>query len=131
MTKRECAIVMAYTGICMCEGDDFNIFHKYVEEKLGRPILTHELPRLEGEIKDKTRSDFLDLCKEAKNVEKMNTNKLLNKQKEKMKDAIKISHPDYETGHEMADDILCETLTLLGFGELVTLFKDVNRMYSF
>ena len=69
MTKRECAIVMAYTGICMCEGDDFNIFHKYVEEKLGRPIFTHELPRLEGEIKDKSMSDFLDLCKEAENVE--------------------------------------------------------------
>ena len=74
MTKRECAIVMAYTGICMCEGDDFNIFHKYVEEKLGRPILTHELPRLEGEIKDKTMSDFLDLCKEAENVENQPAN---------------------------------------------------------
>lgn len=23
MTKRECAIIMAYTGICMCEGDDY------------------------------------------------------------------------------------------------------------
>ncbi|MCR5480864.1 MAG: hypothetical protein K6F27_13525 [Ruminococcus sp.] len=66
-----------------------------------------------------------------RDAEKIDTNKLLNKQKEKMKDAIKISYPDYETGHEMADDILCETLTLLGFKELVTLFKDVNRMYSF
>lgn len=43
MTKQECAIVMAYTGKCMLAGEDFNIFHKYVENIMNRPVWTHEL----------------------------------------------------------------------------------------
>ena len=35
MTKRECAIVMAHTGITMLTGDDFDIFHKYVVQFSG------------------------------------------------------------------------------------------------
>ena len=65
MTKRECAIVMAYTGVCMLAGENFSIFHKYIEERLGRPVYTHELPELEEEIKEKTERDFLKLCKTA------------------------------------------------------------------
>lgn len=65
MTKRECAIVMAYTGVCMCSGDDFNIFHKYVEEKLGRPIFTHEFAALADEIKERAKDDFIRLCRTA------------------------------------------------------------------
>ena len=37
MTKQELIVVSAYTGFLMC---DFNDLHKYVEEKLGRPIYT-------------------------------------------------------------------------------------------
>ena len=32
MTKKECAIVMAHTGIFMLEGEDFQIFHEYIEK---------------------------------------------------------------------------------------------------
>jgi HEPN domain-containing protein len=65
MTKRECAIVMAYTGVCMLAGENFSIFLNYVEEKLGRTVYTHELPELADEIKEKTERDFLKLCKTA------------------------------------------------------------------
>jgi HEPN domain-containing protein len=65
MTKRECAIIMAYTGVCMLAGENFSIFLNYVEEKLGRPVYTHELPELADEIKEKTERDFLKLCKTA------------------------------------------------------------------
>ena len=65
MTKRECAIIMAFTGTCMLTGKNFSIFHKYVEEKLGRPVHTHELPKLAEEIKEKTERDFLELCRTA------------------------------------------------------------------
>ena len=67
MTKRECAIVMAHTGICMLTGEDFNIFHKYVEEIMGRPVWTHEMgiPEVAEEIKEKSLDDFLELCKNA------------------------------------------------------------------
>lgn len=67
MTKQECAIIMAYTGVCMLNGEDFEIFNKYIEKIMGRPVYTHELanPRIEDEIKEKSTEDFLILCRNA------------------------------------------------------------------
>lgn len=62
MTDKEKAIVMAYTGICMLEGDKFNIFHKYVEDILDKPVFTHELGLLADEIKEKSEANFMALC---------------------------------------------------------------------
>ena len=64
MTDREKAIVMAYTGVCMLKEDKFNIFHKYVEEVIGRPVYTHELGELREKIREASKEDFLNLCKE-------------------------------------------------------------------
>lgn len=65
MTKKERVIVSAYTGVLMC---DFPDMHKYVEEKLGRPVFIHEFcdPSVKAEIKAKTKADFLSLCKQTK-----------------------------------------------------------------
>ena len=67
MTDKEKAIVTAYTGIAMLAGDKFDIFHRYIEEKMGRPIWTHELASKEvwEEIKEATREDFIGLCLET------------------------------------------------------------------
>lgn len=67
MTKRECAIVMAHTGICMLTGEDFPIFHKYVEEIMGRPVFTHELGvrNIADETKERSRNDFIELARRA------------------------------------------------------------------
>lgn len=64
MTKRECAIVSAYTGI-LC--GDFNEFHKYAEELLGRPVWTHEFASqdLWLKIKELSKEDFCNLGKGA------------------------------------------------------------------
>ena len=43
MTKREAAIITAYTGILIGK---FNDFHKYIEEKAGRGVYTHWLQRI-------------------------------------------------------------------------------------
>lgn len=64
MTDKEKAIVMAHTGICMLTADKFHIFHKYVEEIIGRPIFTHEIGLLADEIKEKSKADFISLCEE-------------------------------------------------------------------
>ena len=58
MTKREAAIVSAYTSI-LC--GDFSELHKYVEEIMGRPVFTHEMgsKKLWEEIKDRSKHDFL------------------------------------------------------------------------
>ena len=65
MTDREKAIVMAYTGTAMLTGEKFSIFYKYIEDILGRPVWTHELAddSVCEEIKEKSKSDFLELCK--------------------------------------------------------------------
>lgn len=65
MTDKEKAIVMAYTGKCMLTGNKFNIFHEYIESILGRSIYSHEIGYLEKEIKEKSKADFIALCKEG------------------------------------------------------------------
>lgn len=61
MTYKEKIIVSAYTGYLMC---DFEDVHAYIEEKLGRPVYTHELASedIQREIRDRTKIDFLSLC---------------------------------------------------------------------
>ena len=63
MTDKEKAVIMAHTGVCMLTGDKLNIFYKYVEDIIGRPVYTHELIYLEDKIKEKSKADFLKLCK--------------------------------------------------------------------
>ena len=67
MTDKEKAIVMAYTGVCMLAGEKFPIYHKYVEDILERKVFTHEMgvKSVAEEIKQKSRNDFLNLCKEG------------------------------------------------------------------
>ena len=72
MTDREKAIVMAHTGICMLTGDKFQIFHKYVEDIMGRPIMTHEIGLLADTIKEKAKADFIALCADESCPEKPN-----------------------------------------------------------
>ena len=61
MTYQECVIVSAYTGYLMCDFDDV---HKYIEEKVGEPIWTHEManPNCQAMIRKAVKSDFLALC---------------------------------------------------------------------
>ena len=58
MNKREAAIVSAYTGILL---GDFGEMHKYIEEIMGRPVWTHEMPSLWDEIKARSKDDFLSI----------------------------------------------------------------------
>ena len=60
MTKRECAIVSAYTGI-LC--GKFEWFHEYVEELLERPVYTHEFAnkKIMELIKEKSKKDFCSM----------------------------------------------------------------------
>lgn len=58
MTKREAAIVSAYTGILIGEFENFN---GYVEEIMGRSVCTHEIPYIADEIKEKSKKDFMSI----------------------------------------------------------------------
>lgn len=58
MTKREAAIVSAYTGYLIGE---FSDFHAYVEEIMGRPVFTHEFPSIAEELKEKSKKDFMSI----------------------------------------------------------------------
>lgn len=58
MTKREAAIVSAYTGYLIGE---FSDFHAYAEEIMGRPLFTHEFPSIADELKEKSKKDFMSI----------------------------------------------------------------------
>ena len=58
MTKREAAIVEAYTGICMLTGEDRKYAYEYASEILGRPIFTHEFVWFYNEFKEKSNLIF-------------------------------------------------------------------------
>lgn len=60
MTKREAAIVSAYTGFLI---GDFSTLHGYIEEILERPLFTHEMgsDEVRAEIREKSRADFVAL----------------------------------------------------------------------
>lgn len=64
MTDKEKAVVMAYTGVCMLAGEKLRIFYEYVEDLLGIKITTLDLLWLEDTIKEKSKADFIALCKE-------------------------------------------------------------------
>lgn len=63
MTKREAVVIQAYTGITMLVGDDFQIFTKYCEDLLGHPIFAHEYPDREEDIKELSKPDFIEICR--------------------------------------------------------------------
>ena len=58
MTKREAAIVSAYTGKML---GGFSDMHEYVTELLDREVWTHELAdqMIVKEIRDKSLADFI------------------------------------------------------------------------
>lgn len=63
MTPREAAIVTAYTTL-LC--GSFDGFHAYAEEKLGRPIYTHEMAghTFWIDLKEASKEDFMNLTVE-------------------------------------------------------------------
>lgn len=73
MTNKEKAIVMAYTGISMLNGEKFSIFLKYIEDICGRPIWTLELADggVWREIKEKSKDDFLRVCRSENTLDKV------------------------------------------------------------
>ena len=61
LTEEQAAIMMAFTGISC---GPFELFYKYAQEKLDRPVKTTELTTKElmAEIKEASREDFLSIC---------------------------------------------------------------------
>lgn len=96
MTDKEKAIVMAHTGICMLTGDKFQIFHKYVEDIMGRPIMTHEIGWLADAIKEKSKADFIALCADESGSENPNKCKERNKALAEQALAIPSAEPSDE-----------------------------------
>ncbi len=60
LTKEQAAIIGAYTGVC---AGPFGDVHEYVEKIMGRPVWTHEFPSIADEIKERSRADFIAICR--------------------------------------------------------------------
>jgi hypothetical protein len=61
MTKREAAIISAYTGILVGK---FSDMHALIEEVLGRPVVTIQLPGLTEEIGAATKPLLIKISEE-------------------------------------------------------------------
>lgn len=55
MTKREAAIVSAYTGYLIGDIDEM---YKYINEIMGRQVLMNEISILFDEIREKSKIDI-------------------------------------------------------------------------
>jgi hypothetical protein len=67
MNKRETAIISAYTGISF-GGSLFSEFHKYVEEKFGHSVWTHEMasPEFWEKLKKLSEQDLIEMIANIK-----------------------------------------------------------------
>lgn len=67
MTKEECVIVTAFTGVSMLQGKDIGLFYEYAEGKFGYPIMTHDMAseKFWEKLKHESENDFFDLCMNA------------------------------------------------------------------
>ena len=76
MTKREAAIVSAYTG---CLIGEFSDFHAYAEEVIGRPILEHNFSSVIKKVKDKNKNkiDFMNIKIESDAKKEPNQREIL------------------------------------------------------
>jgi hypothetical protein len=61
LTREQAAIIGAYTGIAC---SSFTIIHEYAEQKLNRPVFTHEFANAAfmATLKNASKEDFLKLC---------------------------------------------------------------------
>lgn len=66
MTKREAAVIMAYTGTTMLTGNDLKIFYNYISKLLKHRIFTNEFLLYADRIKELSKPDFIDLCMNLK-----------------------------------------------------------------
>lgn len=69
MTKHECAVVTAFTGISMLQGEDVKYLYEYLSGFVGRPVYTHEVLMTIQLYKDNIREDFLAICRNAKEAD--------------------------------------------------------------
>ena len=65
MTKRESAIVGAFTGV-LC--GPFDALHEYIEEIVERPVFTHEMgsPTMAAKINELSKPDFVAMAESVK-----------------------------------------------------------------
>lgn len=61
LTLEQAVIVMGFTGVACCP---FGEFHKDVEDRMGRPVFTHEFADKEfaEKVKFLYKPDFIAMC---------------------------------------------------------------------
>lgn len=63
MTVQEAAVISVYTGVSMFEGEDLKYLYRYASDLLERPAQTLDFLVNRETLKEKSRPDFLEICK--------------------------------------------------------------------
>lgn len=66
MTKKEAIVLSAYTGVLLCDFDDY---HKYVESLFGCSLNTAELLMLKEDIQERATEDAMKIINNMTNEE--------------------------------------------------------------
>jgi len=66
MTKKEAIVLSAYTGVLLCDFDDY---HKYVEKLFGCSLNTAELLMLKEDIQERATEDAMKIINNMTNEE--------------------------------------------------------------
>lgn len=63
LTKEQSVIISAYTGFLV---GNFSDMHEYIEKKMGRPVLTHEMGSEDfcNNLRDLVKEDLYSICYE-------------------------------------------------------------------
>lgn len=63
MTKHEAVIIETYTGVVMLTGDNRKYVYEHAEKLLGFPIWTHEFTEYADKLKELSKPNFVEICK--------------------------------------------------------------------
>ncbi len=64
LTKEQSVIISAYTGFLVV---NFSDMHEYIEKKMGRPVLTHEMGEIDfcNNLRELVKEDLYSICYEG------------------------------------------------------------------
>lgn len=66
LTIEELAVISLYTGFALVEGEDIQHMYYILEKLEGRPVYTHEMPRIQDKHKDKLRDMVREIYDRAR-----------------------------------------------------------------
>lgn len=124
LTLEELAVISLFTDCTLVEGEDLGYIYKTLEKFEGRPVYTHEIPRLAKKHRDKIAEMVREIYDRARAQAKFE--KILADEAERTANVWKNLLTDPPTPAYPATDGLCENC-LVNDGEFCNKYCKVKE----